>query len=81
MEMIFYILGIAIIIASCAEVYFAWKSYKSQVELTEMQEREIVEAYKELAKAHKQVQVLVRTVGCVADDLEYMLDKMKKEGM
>ena len=81
MEMIFYILGIAIIIASCAEVYFAWKSYKSQVELTEMQEREIVEAYEELAKANKQVQVLIRTVGCVADDLEYMLDKMKKEGM
>lgn len=44
-----------------------------------MYEKEIVEAYEELAKAHKQVQVLIRIVGCVADDLEYMLNKMKKE--
>lgn len=67
------------IIVVCTDVYFAWKSYKSQVELTEMYEKEIVEAYEELIKAHKQVQILIRTVGCVADDLEYMLNKMKKE--
>lgn len=73
------LLGVFIIVA-CADVYFSWKSYKSQVKLAEMHEKEIVEAYKELAKAHKQVQVLIRTVGCVADDLEYMLNKMKKEG-
>lgn len=67
------------IIVACANIYFSWKSYKSQVELTEIYEKEIVEAYEELAKAHKQVQVLIRTVGCVADDLEYMLNKMKQE--
>lgn len=67
------------IIVVCTDVYFAWKSYKSQVELTEMYEKEIVEAYEELIKAHKQVQVLIRTVGRVAYDLEYMLNKMKKE--
>ena len=67
------------IIVTCADIYFSWKSYKNQVELTEIYEKEIVEAYEELAKAHKQVQVLIRTVGCVADDLEYMLNKMKKE--
>ena len=64
------------IIVACANIYFAWKSYKSQVKLTEIYEKEIVEAYEELAK---QVQVLIRTVGCVADDLEYMLNKMKQE--
>lgn len=69
------------IIVACADIYFSWKSYKSQVEMIEMRGKEIVEAYEELAKVHKQVQVLVRTVGCVADDLEYMLDKIKKEGM
>lgn len=68
------------IIVVCTDVYFGWKSYKSQVELTEMYEKEIVEAYEELIKAHKQVQVLIRTVGRVAYDLEYMLNKMKKEG-
>ena len=67
------------IIVACANIYFSWESYKSQVKLAEMYEKEIVEAYEELAKAHKQVQVLIRTVGCVADDLEYMLNKMKKE--
>lgn len=67
------------IIVACANIYFSWKSYKSQVKLTEIYEKEIFEAYKELAKAHKQVQVLIRTVGCVANDLEYMLNKMKKE--
>lgn len=67
------------IIVACADVYFSWKSYKSQVELTEMYEKEMVEAHEELIKAHKQVQLLIRTVGCVADDLEYMLNKMKKE--
>lgn len=74
-------LGAVFIIVACANVYFSWKSYKSQVKLAEMHEKEIVEAYEELAKAHKQVQVLVQTVGCVADDLEYMLNKMKKEKM
>lgn len=67
------------IIVACANIYFSWKSYKNQVELTEIYEKEIVEAYEELAKAHKQVQVLIRTVGCVADDLEYILNKMKQE--
>ena len=67
------------IIAACADIYCSWKSYKSQVKLTEIYEKEIVEAYEELAKAHKQVQVLIRTVGCVADDLEYILNKMKQE--
>lgn len=69
------------VIVACADIYFSWKSYKSQVKLAEMYEKEIVEAYEELIKAHKQVQVLIQTVGCVADDLEYMLNKMKKEGM
>lgn len=68
------------IIVACANIYFSWKSYKSQVELTEMYEKEIVEAYEELVKAHKQVQVLIKTVRGVADDLECMLNKMKKEG-
>lgn len=72
-------LGVVFIIVACANIYFSWKSYKSQVKLTEIYEKEIFEAYKELAKAHKQVQVLIRTVGCVADDLEYMLNKMKME--
>ena len=67
------------IIVACADIYFSWKSYKSQVELTEMHVKEIVKAYEELIKAHKQVQVLIRTVGCIADDLEYMLNKIKKE--
>ena len=67
------------IIVTCANIYFSWKSYKSQVKLTEIYEKEIVEAYEELAKAHKQVQVLIRTVGCVADDLGCMLNKIKKE--
>lgn len=79
-EIAFYTLWGAIIIASCAEVYFSWKSYKSQAKLAEMYEKEMVEAYEELMKANKQVQLLIRTVGCVADDLEYMLNKMKKEG-
>lgn len=73
-------LWVVFIIVACANIYFSWKSYKSQVELTTMYEKEIVKAYEELAKAHSQVQVLIRTVGCVADDLEYMLNKMKKEG-
>ena len=76
----FLILWVVFIIVACADVYFSWKSYKSQVKLTEMHEKEIVEAYEELIKAHKQVQVLIRTVGRVAYDLEYMLNKMKKEG-
>ena len=67
------------IVAACADVYFSWKSYKSQVERIERQEKEVLEAYEEAAKAYKQVQVLVRTVGCVTDDLEYMLNKIKKE--
>lgn len=67
------------IIVVCTDVYFAWKSYKSQVEMIEMRGKEIVEAYEELVKEHKQVQVLIRTVGCVADDLRYMLNKMKRE--
>ena len=66
-------------ILACANIYFSWKSYKSQVKLTQMYEKQIVEAYEELIKAHKQVQVLIRTVGCVADDLEYILNKMKQE--
>lgn len=72
---------VVFIIVVCTDVYFAWKSYKSQVELTEMYEKEIVGAYEELIKAHKQVQVLIKTVRGVADDLEYMLNKMKKEEM
>ena len=72
-------LGAVVIIVACADIYFSWKSYKSQVELTEIYEKEIVEAYEELAKEHKQVQVLIRTVGCVADDLGCMLNKIKKE--
>lgn len=79
MKIAFYILWSVAIILACANVYFLWKSYKSQVKLAEMYEKEIVEAYEELAKAHKQVQVLIRTVGGVADDLRYMLNKMKKE--
>ena len=39
------------IIVACANIYFSWKSYKSQVKLTEIYEKEIVEAYEELAKA------------------------------
>ena len=61
------------------QIYIFHGKAISQVKLAEMYEKEIVEAYEELAKAHKQVQVLIRTVGCVADDLEYMLNKMKKE--
>lgn len=90
MKIAFYILWSVAIILACANVYFLWKSYKSQVESIESQEKiemeyirakekEVLEAYKELIKAHKQVQILIRTVGCVADDLEYMLNKMKKE--
>ena len=80
MKIIAYLsLWAVFIIVACANIYFSWKSYKSQVELTEIYEKKIVEAYEELAKAHKQVQVLIRTVGCVADDLEYILNKMKQE--
>lgn len=76
----FFSIWVVFIIVACANIYFSWKNYKSQAKLTEMHVKEIVEAHEELIKAHKQVQVLIRTVGFVADDLEYMLNKMKKEG-
>lgn len=91
MKIAVWVLWIVVIVASLFDVYYSRKSYKSQVESIESQkkfemeyirakEKEVLEAYEELIKAHKQVQVLVKTVGCVVDDLEYMLNKMKKEG-
>lgn len=91
MKIAVWVLWIVIIVASLFDVYYSRKSYKSQVESIESQkkfemeyirakEKEVLGAYEELVKEHKQVQILVRTVGCVADDLEYMLNKMKKEG-
>lgn len=92
MKIAVWVLWIVIIAASLFDVYYSRKSYKSQVESIEIQkkfemeyirakEKEVLEAYEELVKEHKQVQVLIRTVGCVADDLRYMLNKMKKEEM